>query len=121
MIARIADDEVIVESPGSGQLVQQIDEAAASPSPGVYRVEQQPATFLLQGPRAPAVLAQTCGINMVEEPAGRIVYTRVAGVSCGLIPEGDGPDRVYRLWVDYSYAPALFESLLDIAGELGAA
>ena len=33
---------------------------------------------------------------------------RVAGVSCAVLPRGDGEARTYRLWVDYSLAPYLW-------------
>ena len=34
-----------------------------------------------------------------------MVYTRVAGASCGVLPREEAGQRVYRLWVDYSLHP----------------
>jgi sarcosine oxidase gamma subunit len=64
------------------------------------------------------ILLQTCGIDMAQESAGRIAYTRVAGVSCGIIPEVSGGERRYRLWCDYTLAPYLWENLVTILREL---
>jgi sarcosine oxidase gamma subunit len=65
------------------------------------------------------MLLQTCGVDMSAEPAGRIVFTRVGGVSCGLIPQGNGAERSYRVWCDYTLAPALWETLCSILAEHG--
>ena len=118
LIVRVGDDEIIVESPGTGQLIDRIEAALAENSPGVYRVEQQSTSLRLGGAGAPALWRQTCGVDIPAEPVNRILYTRVAGVSCGIIPEDLNGERAYRLWVDYSYAPALLESLLEITESL---
>ena len=53
-----------------------------------------------------------------KQPAGRIVFTRIAGVSCGILVLGEGADRFYRLWVDYTLAPYLWETLVEIVREM---
>jgi len=40
------------------------------------------------------------------------------GISCGILPQGEGEARTYRLWVDYSYAPALYSTLVEIASDV---
>jgi sarcosine oxidase gamma subunit len=85
---------------------------------GIYRIEQQFCTVELRGPNAPGILAQTCGVNFSAEPAGRIVYTRIAGVSCGVIVLDDQARRTYRVWVDYTLAPYLWETFVQIVREL---
>lgn len=114
LIVRIAIDEVIIESPDSGKLVCHIDRRCDRADGGVYRTEQQAATFLLRGPKTHMVLEQTCGMNMASAHTEQIIYTRVAGVSCGIIPEENESGRNYRIWVDYSLAPSLFSTLRDI-------
>ncbi len=64
------------------------------------------------------VLAQTCAINFAAAPAGQLIYTRVAGVSCAILPALDGNPLSYRIWVDPSYAGYLAETLANIATEL---
>ena len=59
-------------------------------------------------------MIQTCGVNFLQEPPNRIVYTRVAGASCGIIPTANK----YRIWIDYTLAPYLWETLSEIAHDL---
>ena len=115
IIARVGSDEVIIESPPDDELAARIDAALAIRAPGVYRVEQQSSTLRLGGAAAPDVWRQTCGVDVTAEPIDRLLYTRVAGVACGVMPEEIDGQRAYRLWVDYSYAPALLQSLIEIA------
>jgi hypothetical protein len=43
-----------------------------------------------------------------------ILYTRVAGISCGVIPEAIHETRAYRIWVDYSYGLELWKTMSEI-------
>ena len=117
LVVRIASDEVIVESTQTEGLVQRVDKELSEYTDGVYLVEQQSETLILRGSHAPRVWAETCGVNVVKEPTDRIIYTRVAGIACGIIPEGEADNRSYRIWVDYSYAPDLYRTILEIFGE----
>ena len=89
------------------------------------RVEHEEATLLLTGRRSLEVLSQTCGINFREALPDKVVFTRVAGVSCGVFTEAIREVPVYRIWVDPSYALYLWETLVEIChsldgGEIGA-
>jgi len=91
----------------------------------LVRVEHQEATFLLTGRRSLEALAQTCGIDFREVTPHKVVFTRVAGVSCGVYRETIREAPAYRLWVDPSYAVYLWETLAEICqsldgGEIGA-
>ncbi len=118
ILVRVGGDEIIIESPASGELVNRIESTIEESPSGVYRVEQQGASLRLGGPDTALVWKQTCGVDVTAEPADRILYTRVAGVACGIIPENLAGKRSYRLWVDYSYAPALYKCLVDIGESL---
>jgi len=118
LVVRIASDEVIVESSDSGGMVQRIDRELGEHTDGVYRVEQQSETLLLSGSRAGRVWAEACGVNVVRASVDRIIYTRVAGISCGIIPEGEDDQRSYRIWVDYSYAPGFYRTVMEILGQV---
>jgi len=85
----------------------------------LVRVEHQEATFVLTGHRALEALAQTCGINFLEALPDKAVFTRVAGVSCGILPERLRDTPAYRLWVDPSYAVYVWETLAAICASLG--
>lgn len=115
LIARVGSQEIILECPANDPLLTAMDEALAASDAGVYRIEQQVSTIELSGPNALRILAQTCAVTFATDPAGRIVYTRVAGVSCGIIVLEDQDGRTYRLWVDYTLTPYLWETLVEIA------
>ncbi len=119
LLARVGEDEVIIESPSNGKLVAKAEAALQSHPACVYRVEQQASTFLLKGNAAPAVWRQVCGVDIPAELPERILYTRVAGISCGIIPEVIDDNPACRVWVDYSLAPAFFDTLTEIAEEEG--
>ncbi len=118
LAVRVGDDEIILElPPGATQLAAL--EAALQDSPqSVYRVEHQTATFLLFHPEAPSLWAQTCALDVASAPTERILYTRVAGISCGVIPEAIHENRSYRIWVDYPYGPDLWKTMGEILAGL---
>lgn len=88
--------------------------------PGVYRAPREETALLLQGDRTKllALVAQTCAIEVAKAPPERIFYSRVAGVSCGILPATTSPAS-FRLWVDPTYADYLWETLAAIVAELG--
>jgi len=118
VLARVGSDEIILESdPGEPQLFT-IEQALRRPWRGIYRVEQQAATYELAGPLTKRVLAQTCAINFQDVESSRLIFTRVAGVSCCIIPRCHNADLIRRIWVDYTYARYLAETLAIIISEL---
>ncbi|HIG56476.1 MAG TPA: hypothetical protein EYG11_22760 [Candidatus Latescibacteria bacterium] len=118
VLARVATGELILECAPDDALLTRFESALQTVDTGVYRIEQQSVTLVLAGDAALGVLAQTCGVDFVGELVDRMVYTRVAGVSCGVLPREEGGQRVYRLWVDYSLAPYLWETLAEITAGL---
>ena len=118
-IVRLGSDEFFLESGLRGDLLPQLDANLGRGLPGITCVERQEATFLLTGSRVLEVLAQTCGINFRKVPAKRLVMTRVAEVNCSVLPEGGDDLPLYRLWVDPTYAIALWDSVEQISRELG--
>jgi sarcosine oxidase subunit gamma len=121
LIVRLGTDEFVLES-GLADDDNRVATLATRLDPiedHVYRIERQDATFLLVGLRALDVLAQTCGVNLREAARRHLVLTRVAGVSCAIFPDLVGENHCYRLWVDYSYAGYLWETLEQICDDLG--
>jgi sarcosine oxidase subunit gamma len=87
-------------------------------TPGVLPVLRQDAAFLLAGARAREVMLETCGCDFSShEP--RMTYSRVAGVSCAILPGEEGGRRVFRIWCDSSYGTYLWDTLLEIVREKG--
>lgn len=117
-IVRVACDEFLLESGVNNDTVQTLAGQLNSASGNVYSVPRQEATFLLIGSRSVDVLAQMCGINFHESPLRKLILTRVAGVNCGIFPDLVQDARAFRLWVDYTYAVYLWESLVRICEDL---
>jgi sarcosine oxidase, subunit gamma len=118
LVIRADIQEVFVEDGPTGQDVAQlIQQHLASPA-GVYRVERQDASFLLSGANANSVLVETCGHDF-GQPKNCFVMTRVAGVSCAVLPCDVAGVSAFRLWLDCSYAAYLWEALSEIVRDHG--
>ena len=119
LIARLGTDEFLLESSlklnDFSKLCLRADQA-----PGhVYAFSREDATLVLLGSQADQVLAQTCGVNFARAEPDQVILTRVAGVSCTVLPEPVNDVAAYRLWVDYTYAWYLWERLVEIVDSLG--
>jgi len=117
LIARLGLGEYLLEGrPGS------LDPLVAAPrAEGVYPVLRQDACFLLRGPRSPDLLAQVCSLDLstLEAHPGALALSSMAGIAVILLPL-PGPDGVeYRLWCDNGYEQYLWDTLCQIAEELG--
>lgn len=117
-IVRTGAEEFFLESGATDDSVSALASIFDSVHGRVFRIERQDATLLLVGSRASDVLAQTCGVNLREAAAHRLVLTRVAGISCGVFPQCFADVPGYRLWVDFTYAVALWETLVEICESL---
>ena len=118
VVARAGEGELILECTPRDALWERWRAALAEAPAGVYDIPQQSVTLELSGPRAPRVLARSCALNLAAEPAATILYTRIAGVSCAVLPSGKGESRGYRLWVDYSLAAYLWTALGELNEDL---
>jgi len=118
LIVRLGGDEFFLEGGLCNESVPAISARLDTQPGGAYRVVRQEATFLLVGARRGDVLAQTCGIDFREAATGKVVLTRVAGVSCSVLPVLVENIPAYRLWVDSSYAIYLWETLAEICESL---
>ena len=117
LVARIGTDEFFLED-GTGNRTVSALAAKTDPIDGdCHFVEHEEATFLLTGTDARSVLAQTCGLEFRATGSDQVVYTRVAGVSCGILHR-TSPVTSWRFWADPSYAEYLWEILVEICEEL---
>jgi glycine cleavage system aminomethyltransferase T len=119
LLVRVGGDQFLLESGLSGATGAMLAGRLGANVSGAFRVERQEATFLLVGRRVREVLAQTCGLDFQEMPPRRLIFTRIAGVSGGILPEDVDGVPAYRLWIDPSYAVDLWESLVTITEEMG--
>jgi glycine cleavage system aminomethyltransferase T len=118
MIVRLGAGEFFLEDGIRNASLPALGTKIDSHDGQLIRVEHQEATFVLTGHRALEVLAQTCGINFLEAAPNTAVFTRVAGVSCGILPERIREIPAYRLWIDPSYAVYVWETFAEICESL---
>ena len=118
-VARFGDNEFFIEDGIKAATVDSLRRDVAAATGDVFFVERQEATLLLTGERSLDVLSQTCAMNFCAAASGCVIMTRVAGVTCSILPEEVEGVPCYRLWVDASYAEYLWTALLEIAQSLG--
>lgn len=119
VIARLAATEFLVEDAAEGRAVGAINAALAEPVAGVYPVPRQDAALALTGSRVSELLVQTCNVNFPDVDDRSVVMTLMIGVSVLVIRQTLGKRPCYRAWCDPSYAPYLWNTLAEIAQELG--
>jgi sarcosine oxidase subunit gamma len=118
LIVRLGPDEFLLESGVVGESMVALAARLESTQGQVSAVPREDATFLMTGSRAIDVLAQTCGVNFRGVKPQRLILTRVAGVSCGILPETISNVQAYRLWIDPTYAIYLWGTLVEICESL---
>ena len=118
LVARLARSEFFLED---GAKAAKINRLHFAPASGVTPVLRQDAALVLHGARANDLLVQVCNINFRawKSEDHTVVMTSMAGVSVLVLWEPYQGLARYRLWCDYTFAPYLWETLVEIAGELG--
>jgi sarcosine oxidase, subunit gamma len=121
VIARLGRSEFFIEDGAVDNVVDAIRNALAGGVPGVYPVIRQDAGFALAGLRVNELLVQTCNVNFEEfgPQEGIAVMTQMIGVSVLAIRINTEQMPCYRLWCDPTFAAYFWETLSEIAGELG--
>lgn len=119
VIARLGRSEFFLEDGANGESAQRVKAALGTGAEGTYPVIRQDAGIALLGPRSNELLVQTCNVNFEAIGEREAVMTQMVGVSVLAIRRDRGPLRCLRLWCDPTFAPYLWETLSEIAAELG--
>ena len=120
LVVRVGSDEFFLEAGQLDQSLASLGESLPTAADFTPMIRED-AALLITGRGSLDLFAQTCGHPLQQCPMDRIVFTRVAGVNCGILPQSSGEEIQYRVWFDPSYAVYLGETLLQIASELGGA
>jgi sarcosine oxidase subunit gamma len=115
-IIRAGTTEFFIELPADDASIGRL--SAGVSTPAVYLFPRSDQTILLGGPGALNVFAQTCGVDFRTCPSNKAVYSRVAGVSCAIVPISEQADD-FRLYVDHTYVDYLWDTLSEIVADLG--
>jgi len=121
LIARLGRSEFLIEDGLTATTVRALRNELVSPTPNIYPVLRQDAALLLRGPALYELLAHTCSIDFRSiPPQERIVtLTMVAGVAVTAIDASLDDKPCCRIWCDGTYGTYLWDTLLEIAIELG--
>jgi sarcosine oxidase subunit gamma len=121
LVARLGLSEFLIEDSLDSAIAPHLTSASQTPPPKVYPVLRQDLAIALYGKRVPELMRQTCGVNLsaLDLSDRPVLLTSMIGVSVTLLPgEQDGiPD--YRIWCDGTYGTYFWNTLLEIAAELG--
>jgi len=117
LVARLGTTEFLVEN--DTQLFDKINQAKRAA--GVYPVLRQEAAFALCGARVNELLLQTCNVDFrtLDAEPSKVVLTSMAGVGVTVLSRKSGMYPSYRIWCDGTYGIYLWETLAEIATELG--
>lgn len=119
LVARLARSEFFLEGRPDGGTIARL-RAALAPASGVTPVLRQDGALVLFGPRVNDLLVQVCNIDFRAQAveARQLVMTSMVGVSVLVLWEPYKDLPRYRLWCDHTFAPYLWETLLEIAQEM---
>jgi hypothetical protein len=118
-VARLGETEFMAQWASDDDLGARTGSEILLPRKDVFSIPCSDWTFRLSGVAARSVFAQTCGLDLCKAALQRMLFTQVAGVSCGIIPQANGSEVSFRLLCDCSYSAYLWETLAGITGELG--
>ncbi|MEQ1880767.1 MAG: hypothetical protein ABL878_07310 [Burkholderiales bacterium] len=122
LIARLATTEFFIEDGSAAENnADQLRDRLQRGLPGVTPVLRQDAEIAMAGPASYEILAQTCSVNFtaLDLAARPLVMTSMIGVSVLVIPGLWEGKLLFRIWCDGTFAPYLWEHLLEIAQDLG--
>jgi sarcosine oxidase subunit gamma len=122
LIARLGRGEFLIEDGLQGTEVKGVADALAIPAANVYPVLRQDAALMIRGEALSELLAQTCSIDLsagaLEERT--VSLTMMAGIAVTLVDASSAHAApCFRVWCDGTYGAYLWDTLLEIAVELG--
>jgi sarcosine oxidase subunit gamma len=117
LIARLGMTEYLIE--GDAETLDRL--ARAGRQGGVYPVLRQDAAIALCGVRVNELLLQVCSIDFrtLGDDPSKVVLTSMAGVGVTVLARRFGVVSGYQIWCDGTYGIYLWETLIEIAKELG--
>jgi sarcosine oxidase, subunit gamma len=121
LIARLGRTEFMIEDGPGGGPCAQLTSLVLAAGGGVYAVLRQDAELVLVGERTLELLLQTCSIDFasLDLAARPALLTSMVGVGVTVIPEKTAGTVRYRIWCDATYGGYLWETLVELARELG--
>lgn len=121
LVLRLGGSEYLIEDQLGSDVCKALHADSQQKIYGLYRVPRHDTALLLSGKRVLALLCELCLLDLRDKALAEnaLVMTQVAGISATLLRQTLNGETVYRLWCDGTYGPYMWETLLEIAEELG--
>lgn len=121
LVLRLGMNEFLLEDQLGGKACEALRTAVQPKAYGIYKVLRNDTSLILSGSRLPELFAEVCAIDLRDTALGpnELVMTQLAGISVTLLRQQLNGETVYRLWCDGTYGPYIWDTLLEIAEELG--
>lgn len=120
LVLRLGSSEFVVEDQPGGDASQKLTNVKARTA-GVYKVPRADAAFILSGSAVLNLFSELCSLDLRPSSllANDVIMTQVAGISAIIMRQTIAGEPVYRIWCDGTYGAYMWETLIEIAVELG--
>ncbi len=124
LVARLGFSEFLIEDQFDSQIAlnlsQQYFDRQSFPA-RVYPVLRQDFAVALWGDLLYELMAQTCSINLraLDLAQRPVLLTTMIGVAVTLLPDQRSGQPFYRIWCDGTFGEYVWQTLWEIAAELG--
>lgn len=110
-VDRYSREDFLLASDSYGGVIDNLRLSLREEPSNVFMSPREDAEFLIRGSAAAALFAQTCAMPFRELRLQRLVCTRIAGVSCAILPFLSKDEQCHLAWIDASFAEYLWETL----------
>jgi sarcosine oxidase subunit gamma len=121
LVLRLGLNEFLIEDQLEGKVCEALRLASQPKAYGLYPVARNDTALILSGSGLQALFSEVCTLDLRDQALApdAVVMTQMAGISVTLLRQTMNTETVYRLWCDGTYGPYLWDTLLEIAEELG--
>jgi sarcosine oxidase subunit gamma len=120
LVLRLGSSEFLLEDQLGGFVCNKLESEAARVA-GVYQVPRADAAFVVSGSETLNLFSELCSLDLREKSFAdnQLIMTQIAGISATVINKTIHGESVYRIWCDGTYGAYMWETLIEIAVELG--
>lgn len=121
LVLRLGMNEFLLEDQLGGKACEALRAAAQPKAYGIYKVQRNDTALILSGSCVQELFSEVCAIDLRDQALGpnAVVMTQMAGISVTVLRQQLNGETVYRVWCDGTYGPYIWDTLLEIAEELG--
>lgn len=121
LVLRLGLNDFLIEDQLGGKVCESLQIASKNRAAGLYPVQRNDAALILSGSHVQTLLSEVCALDLRDRAlaSDAVVMTQMAGISVTFLRQQLNGETVYRLWCDGTYGPYIWDTLLEIAEELG--